>query len=171
MDMLNTWWPVAVAALVVIVVVRRIRGEPLDLKDALASPAILLFLGARAIVAAEPTMIDLAWLAGLSLVSLLFGAARSATTIIEQRDGVFFQRYRWKTFGLMGASLVVGAGLGMLAQQFGLHEEAKPLTFTIGVGLAGEGAITLVRAAQRGAAMPWSSSSATNAISDTMPRR
>ena len=51
--------------------------------------------------------------------------------------------------------MLVGAVLGQLAQQFGMHEAARPLTFTIGVGLAGEGAITLIRAARRGIEMPW----------------
>lgn len=156
MDLLKTWWPLLIVVLLVVVVVRRLRGEPLDLKDAIASPVILLVIGGRAIADVEPTMVDGVWLVLLSLVSLAFGAARSATTVIECRERTFFQRYRWTTFVLLVASLVVGALLGLLAQQFGMHEEARPLTFTIGVGLAGEGGITLLRAARRGVPMPWS---------------
>lgn len=148
MDLLNNYWPVLAGILLAVVVVRRLRGEPLDLKDALASPAILLFLGLRGIAEAHPTSVDLAWLAALSVVSILFGAARSATTVIERRNDQLIQRYRWRTFGLMVGSLVASLGLGLLAQRMGMHEAARPLTFSIGIGLAGESAVTLLRAAR-----------------------
>src|SRR5690625_2207980 len=156
MDLLKNWWPLLAVVVLVVVVVRRIRGEPLDLKDALVTPVILLVIGGRAIADVELTTVDMVWLILLSLVSVCFGAARSATTVIERREDVFVQRYRWTTFVLLIASLVAGAVLGLLAQHLGMHEEARPLTFTIGVGLAGEGGITLIRAARRGAPMPWS---------------
>lgn len=168
MNVLQTWWPLLAIALLAIVVVRRTRGEPLDLKDAVATPVVLLVIGGRAIVDVEPTVADLTWLTILSAVSLCFGAARSATTIIERRGEILVQRYRWTTFALLLGSLVVGAALGLLAQQLGMHEDARPLTFTIGVGLAGEGAITLIRGARRGAPMPWSP---TNASPGTSPSR
>lgn len=158
MDLLRTWWPLLVVVLLVVVVVRRVRGEPLDLKDAIVSPVILLVLGVRSLLEFQPSATDLAWLALLSAVSAGFGALRSASTVIECRDGMFIQRYRWTTFALLVASLVVSAGLGLLAQQLGMHEDARPLTFTIGVGLAAEGAITLLRAVKKGAPVPWSSS-------------
>lgn len=165
MDLLKTWWPVLVVVLLVVVVVRRIRGEPLDLKDATVLPVILLVIGGRAIAEVDLTTVDTVWLTFLSLVSLGFGAARSTTTVIERREGVLFQRYRWTTFVLLVASLVVGAVLGLLAQQFGMHEEARPMTFTIGLGLAGEGAITLLRAARMGAPMPWSQAGGSSDVS------
>jgi len=155
MDMLEKWWPLLVVGLLVVVVARRLRGEPLDLKDAIVSPAILLFLGGRAVFAAHPTAIDLVWLGVLSVIGLGFGAARSATTRIEQRDDVWIQRYRWATIGLMAGSLVVSAGLGYAAQQLGMHPEARPLTLSIGIGLAGESAVTLWRASRRGVPMPY----------------
>lgn len=155
MDVLITWWPLLVLVLLIVLVVRRLRGEPLDLKDAAVTPLILVAIGVHTIVQVSPTALDLLWLVGLSLVSLGFGAARSATIVIERRDEGFFQRYRWSTFALLLASLIVGAGLGMLAQHLGMHEEARPLIFTIGIGLAGEGAITLLRAARLGIPMPW----------------
>lgn len=155
MDMLNTWWPLLVVVLLVVVVVRRVRGEPLDLKDAIASPVIMIVLGVRALTEVEPTVVDVAWVIALSVVSIAFGAARSASTVIEWRGEVVIQRYRWTTFALLVASLVAGAGLGLLAQQFGMHAEARPLTLTIGVGLAGEGLITLVRGRKYGLPMPW----------------
>lgn len=166
MDLLKTWWPLLVVVLLIAVVVRRIRGEPLDLKDAIALPVVLLVVGGRAIADVQLTIIDMVWLTLLSLVSLCFGAARSTTTVIERRGDVFVQRYRWMTFVLLIVSLVVGAALGLLAQHLGMHEEARPLTFTIGLGLAGEGGITLIRAARRGAPMPWSRTAASPKTSD-----
>lgn len=165
MDMLKTWWPVLVVVLLIVVVVRRIRGEPLDLKDAIVLPLVLLVIGGRAIGDIDLTTVDTVWLTLLSVVSVCFGAARSATTVIERREGVFIQRYRWTTFVLLLASLIVGGGLGLLAQQFGMHEGARPLTFTIGLGLAGEGAITLLRAARMGAPMPWSQAGESSDVS------
>lgn len=155
MDLLKQWWPLLVVLLLIVVVVRRLRGEPLDLKDAVVAPVILVFLGGRAVFQAHPTTIDLAWLVGLSLVAVTFGALRSATTVIEYRGDVLVQRYRWQTLALLAVSLLASAGLGMLAVRFGMHESARPLTLSIGLGLAGEGAITLLRAARRGATMPW----------------
>lgn len=155
MNTLIQWWPLLVVVALVAVVVRRTRGEPLDLKDAAVTPLVLLAIGTYTISQVNPTRIDLAWLTALSAVSLGFGAARSTTVVIERRGQGYVQRYRWTTFALLAASLVVGAGLGLLAQRFGMHEAARPLTFTIGVGLAGEGAITLIRAAKRGIEMPW----------------
>src|SRR5690606_29466670 len=130
-------------------------------RDTALSPVILLAIGTRSLLEFDPSAIDLVWLTALSLISLGFGALRAASTVIERRGGQFIQRYRWTTFALMIASLVVCAGLGLLAQRFGMHEEARPLTFTIGIGLAGEGAITLIRAARKGAPVPWSSKGAT----------
>lgn len=156
MDMLKTWWPLLVVLVLVVVVVRRVRGEPLDLKDAVVSPLILLAIGTKTIVEAGPTAIDLVWLTGLSIVSLGFGMARAATTVIERRGAQLVQRYRWTTFALLVASLVAAGGLGLLAQRLGMHEDARPLTFSIGIGLAGEAAMTLLRAARRGAPLPSS---------------
>lgn len=65
------------------------------------------------------------------------------------------QRYRWTTFLLLVGSLVASAVLGAVAQSLGMHEEARPLSFTIGLGLAGEAVITMIRAAKLGAPMPW----------------
>lgn len=155
MSLLNDWWPLLVIAVLIVVVVRRLRGEPLDLKDTVVAPLVLLAIGTKMIIDVSPTPIDLIWLAALSLVGIGFGAARAATIVIERRDGQLIQRYRWTTFALLVASLIVGAALGLVAQQFGMHEEAKPMTFTIGLGLAGEGMVTLLRAARRGAEMPW----------------
>lgn len=155
MSLLYNWWPLLVVIVLVIVVVRRVRGEPLDLKDAVVAPLVFLAIGTKMIIDVEPTPIDLIWLTALSLVGIGFGAARAATIVIERRDGQLIQRYRWTTFALLVASLIVGAVLGLVAQQFGMHEAARPMTFTIGIGLAGEGAITLVRATRRGAEMPW----------------
>ena len=154
--MLFSWWPLLVAVLLVVVVVRRWRGEPLDLKDAVAAPTILLLLGGREILQIQPTTVDIIWLVVLAVVGLLFGAARSASTIIEWRGGRLIQRYRGRTFALLLASLVVGGALGLLAQQLGMHPQARPMPFTIGIGLAGEAVITLLRAARRGVPMPWS---------------
>lgn len=135
MSTLVQWWPLLVIALLAFVVV---RGEPLDLKDALVMPIVLLAIGTNMIIQIAPTTVDLAWLAGLSVISLAFGVARCATIVIECRGYEFVQRYRWTTFALLLASLVVGAALGQLAQHSGMHEGARPLTFTIGLGLAGK---------------------------------
>ena len=155
MDALIQFWPSLVVVLLVVLVVRRTRGEPLDLKDAAVTPVVLLAIGAHMLVQFGPTGVDLVWLAALSAISLGFGAARSATIVIERRGDGYVQRYRWATFALLAASLVIGAGLGQLALHMGMHPEARPLVLTIGVGLAGEGVITLIRAARHGVEMPW----------------
>lgn len=155
MSLLKDWWPLLVIAVLVIVVVRRVRGEPLDLKDAVVAPLVLLAIGTRTIIDVAPTPTDIFWLVALSVVGLGFGAARAATIVIERREGQLIQRYRWTTFALLVASLIAGGVLGLVAHRFGMHEAARPMTFTIGIGLAGEGLITLIRASRRGAVMPW----------------
>ncbi len=154
--MLNQAGPFLVAGVIVVVLVRRMTGEPVDLKDVVASPAILLFLGVRDMADANLTAVDLGWIVGLSVVSVLFGAIRSTTTVFEHRQGRLFQLYRWRTLAWMVGSLVAGACLGWVAHHLGMHDGARPMTFSVGIGLAGEAVVTLLRAYRHGAAMPWS---------------
>lgn len=61
----------------------------------------------------------------------------------------------------------------MLAVRFGMHdmhEEARPLTLSLGLGPAGEGAITLLRANRRGVRMPWTDFSLCHAEDPGGPR-
>jgi len=151
MTTLNQWWPALVVVAVVVVVVRRFRGEPLDLKDAVVAPAVLLFLGGRTLVEIDLTPTDVLWLAITGLVGVATGAVRATTTRLTGPPHALVQHYTWHTLVVWVASLAASGGLGLVAGELGMHEEARPVTLSIGLSLLGEAAVTLWRAHRRGA--------------------
>ena len=151
MTTLNQWWPALVVVAVVVVVVRRFRGEPLDLKDAVVAPAVLLFLGGRTLVEIDLTPTDVLWLVITGFVGVAAGAVRATTTRLTGPPHALVQHYTWRTLVVWVVSLAASGGLGLVAGQLGMHEEARPVTLSIGLSLLGEAAVTLWRARRRGA--------------------
>ncbi len=136
---------------VVVVVVRRFRGEPVDLKDAVVAPAVLLFIGGRTLVDLDLTSTDVLWLALTGAAGVALGGVRGTTTRLSGPPERLVQRYTGRTLAVWGASLVASAGLGWLATQAGMHAEARPVTLSIGFSVLGESAMLLWRAHRAGA--------------------
>ncbi|MFD1933484.1 hypothetical protein ACFSKW_18670 [Nonomuraea mangrovi] len=137
---------VLIVGLVGYVVVRRMIGEPLNARDVYVPPLVLIGLGIHALSAVALTPVDVLWLVISGLVALGFGAMRASTTGLFEREGVLWQRYTWRTLVVWVVSAAASIGVGLLATRFGLHEQARPISLSIGVGLAGEALVTAVRA-------------------------
>ncbi len=66
------------------------------------------------------------------------------------KDGALWQRYPARTDVVWAVSVVVNAGLGLLATSAGMHSDARPVTLSIGVGLLGEALAVGLRALSTG---------------------
>ncbi|WP_181777048.1 DUF1453 domain-containing protein [Amycolatopsis pittospori] len=156
---MRTWLLIALAvAVVVAIVVRRLRGEPLVARDVFGAPAILIGIGVYGLTKLETfTVTDGLWLALGAVAGCGLGAVRAATTKLFERDGVLWLRYTGWTFGVWVLSMVVNFGIGFLATLAGAHPDARPVTLSIGVSLLGEALVMGMRAKTTG--LPYAPSS------------
>ncbi|MFI6291239.1 hypothetical protein ACIBEJ_06600 [Nonomuraea sp. NPDC050790] len=142
-----------VVALVVVVVIRRFRGEPLRARDLYAAPVILVAIGAHTLLKdVRPSGSDLAWVLAGAAAGLLLGALRGLTPRLFVRDGHLWQRYSVWTLVVWVVSAAVNIGLGAAATATGTPEQLRPMTLSIGVGLLGEALTLALRARRAGAA-------------------
>ncbi|MBP2401226.1 DUF1453 domain-containing protein [Streptomyces syringium] len=137
---MNVWVLAALIAVVAIVVVaKRLRGEPLNVRDVFAPPLVLTGLGVWALCKADGlTGTDLVWVVVGCILGIALGALRGATVQVFGKDGVLWQRYTGRTFLVVLGSLAVMAGYGFLAVRLGMHENARPVQLSTGVGFLGE---------------------------------
>lgn len=145
---MHTWVVIAlVVAAVGYTIVRRTIGEPLNARDMFGTPLVLLVVGGYGLSKVpEVTGVDVAWLVVTSLVGLTLGVWRGATVRLMVKDGALWQRYPGRTYLVWVVSLVVNGGLGFLAAHAGMHEDARPMTLSIGVSLLGEAVAVGLRA-------------------------
>ncbi|SHF92807.1 Protein of unknown function [Streptoalloteichus hindustanus] len=135
-----------VAVGVVAVVVKRLRGEPMNLRDLVAPPVIFVGIGVWSLWHAERlTGVDLFWVIAGALLGAALGAVRGTTVRIFVRDEVLWQRYTGWTFLVILGTLVVMAGFGFLSVAMGMHEGARPVQLSIGVGFLGESLVLALR--------------------------
>lgn len=131
--------PVLIIGLVIYTIVRRFRGEPLVAKDLVATPLIMIAIGAYGLTKVTGwTGLDVGWLVLGVVVGLVFGAIRGATSGLFVRDGVLHQRYTWKTLAVWVLGSAVSVALGLAGGQLGVHAETRSYPFSIGIGLLGE---------------------------------
>ncbi|WP_410662887.1 DUF1453 domain-containing protein [Amycolatopsis sp. lyj-84] len=149
---MRTWLLVALAiAVVIAIVVRRLRGEPLVARDVFGAPVILIGIGVYGLTKLDAfTFTDGLWLVLGALVGCGLGVVRAATTKLFERDGVLWLRYTGWTFGVWVLSMAVNFGIGFLAATSGAHPDARPITLSIGVSLLGEALVIGMRAKTTG---------------------
>ncbi|MGW3227258.1 DUF1453 domain-containing protein [Kitasatospora sp. NPDC001095] len=137
---MNGWVHVGlIAAVVVVVVIRRLRGEPLNARDLFAPPVVLTGLGVWALAQRHGLgAADYGWIVAGAALGVALGAVRGATVRVYEREGVLWQRYTGWTFLVAALSLAVMAGFAALAAHFGLAADARPVQLSIGVGFLGE---------------------------------
>lgn len=153
---MQTWMVVvAICAAVGYTVVRRSIGEPLNVRDLFVAPLVLAGAGLYGLKdVPNLTVVDIAWLVVTGLVGLVFGMVRGSTVRLVVRDGALWQRYPARTYGVWVVSLVVNAGLGFVATHAGMHEDARPVMLSIGIGMLGESVAVGLRALTTG--LPFS---------------
>ncbi|RAJ58274.1 hypothetical protein K378_05154 [Streptomyces sp. Amel2xB2] len=145
---MNGWMTTAlIVALVAAVVVKRLRGEPLDARELLGAPVILTGVGAWSVVQASGhlTAADFGWVAAGSVLGLALGAVRGRTVEVFECDGVAWHRYTGRTFLAALGTFALMAAFGYAAVRAGMHEEARPTTLSIGVSYLGEALAVAVR--------------------------
>ncbi|MEU2853386.1 DUF1453 domain-containing protein [Streptomyces syringium] len=137
---MNGWALAALITIVaIIVVIRRLRGEPLNARDLFGAPLVLTGLGIWALCEADGlTGTDLVWVVAGSVLGIALGALRGATVQVFGKEGVLWQRYTGRTFLIALGSLLIMAGYGFLAARLGMHANARPVQLSIGVGFLGE---------------------------------
>ncbi|WP_037718289.1 MULTISPECIES: hypothetical protein [Actinomycetes] len=131
---------------VVVMLVFRLVGEPLNWRDTVAPPVVLIALGVVGVVQFKGlTSTDVWWIGGSCVLGLAFGAARGATIRLYSRKGELWQRYRKSSLALFVLGVAASIGFTVLAVKFGLHEQARPYQLAIGVSFAGEALVLIPR--------------------------
>jgi hypothetical protein len=123
----------------IVIVIKRLAGEPLNGRDLWAAPVILAGIGAYALFQADGLRAgDYAWLAGGSVLGLALGYLRGSFVVVYQKRGFLWQRYRGRTFAAIVGTLVVMFGYNLLADRFGMQPGARPIQLSIGISFIGE---------------------------------
>lgn len=150
---MNGWMTtLAIAALAVALVVKRLYGEPLDARELLGAPLALTAVGVWHVAkeAGGLTGADVAWVAAGGVLGFALGALRGRTVRVFERDGVAWQRYTGRTFLYAVGSFAVTGVFGYLAVRAGMHEAARPVTLSIGVSCLGESMAVALRGLSTG---------------------
>jgi hypothetical protein len=141
-------WLLVIAAAVIVVVIRRAVGEPLDMRDLWVPPVVLTGIGIWILIRAEGLSArDRAWLAGGSLLGIALGHLRGRFVVVFERSGRLWQRYEGRTFAAVAASLVVMLAFGAAATRCGMSPSARPVQLAIGLSFLGEAVAVTRRAA------------------------
>ncbi|MFE4519068.1 DUF1453 domain-containing protein [Kitasatospora sp. NPDC056783] len=141
-----------IAAVAVVVVIRRLRGEPLNARDLFGAPVVLTGLGVWAVARRHGLgAADYGWIVAGAVLGVALGAVRGATIRVYEREGVLWQRYTGRTFLVAALSLAVMAGFAALATHFGLAADARPVQLSVGVGFLGEALVVGCRGLAAGA--------------------
>src|ERR1043165_3291748 len=130
----------------VVVLAFRVVGEPLNWRDLLAPPIVLLVIGVVGVVNFDGlTGTDVAWLIGGCVIGFAFGAVRGTTVKLYEKNGELWQKYTKWSLLLFVLGVVVSGGYGLLAAKLGMHPAARPYQLAIGVSFAGEAAVLFPR--------------------------
>jgi hypothetical protein len=122
----------------IVVVVRRVIGEPVDLRDLWVPPVVLTAIGTWILVRTDGLgAADLAWATGGLMLGFGLGLVRGAFVVVTD-DGGLRQRYTWRTFAALVVTLLVAGGYAVLAGRLGMSPGARPVQLSIGVSFLGE---------------------------------
>lgn len=164
---LNSIVPAAVdLAIIVLLLVTRARGRPLEPARLLAGPLLLIAIG---IGSSTPALHGAAlhgatWhgidylIVGLDLLdSLLVGTIRGFTVRLYQRDGAPWYRYGPVTVALWLLSILIRVGLAVLgaAHHASPLAEGSDLLFMLGLALLCQNVVVVQRYARRQRACGW----------------
>jgi hypothetical protein len=134
-----------IAGIVVVVIVRRFTGQPVQARSAVLPLAITVW-GLIQLRGTHLGAADLAFLAIEMLFAVAVGAARAATIQLYLRDGQLWQRYRWSTLAVWIAAVALRAGLVAAGHLMGVHVVTSSLTFVLGLSFVAEAGVVGYRA-------------------------
>jgi hypothetical protein len=138
-------------ALIAYVLFNKYKGRPVGTpKKLLALPVILIVLGFGDVGHGVLTATDIGFTVVGALSSLVLGAARGFADRLSTRDGVPYVQWSRMSFVLFGLTVlskliidVVGVAAGGTAAAM-----EKSLILSVGLTLAGEGVVLLLRTGQ-----------------------
>ncbi|MFL6072759.1 MAG: hypothetical protein ACJ73S_05110 [Mycobacteriales bacterium] len=140
-----------VAALIVLVVARRLAGEPLRIKQMLIIPVVLAGIGIHQLAGGTITGGMVSYLAVGSVVAAALGLVRGMTVAVYEKNGVVWMRYRPLTIVMWVLSAAVRGGMAMAARGAGVHVPAQTTILLAAVSLAAEAAMVAPKALATGA--------------------
>jgi hypothetical protein len=156
-----------VAVFAVLMVVRRLTGQPVQAKRLFLVPLIMLAVGVYEVVENGSGVPASLWLSIVvtGVLSVGLGMARGATLKLYERDGALWQKYTWVTFAVWAVSFAVRFGVRALIggdaayrtaiTHGGLHGAAgnallMSMLITSGLGFLGEALVVTPRALRLG---------------------
>lgn len=149
---------VAVLAVIVLIIARRLRGRPVHGRRQPIVITVLVLYGAgligQAVSASHPSRLtggDLALLATSAVISLAMGGVRGTTVELFDREGRLHSRYKPLTVVLWLVTLAIRLGIDSGSAHFGAaHLVAQSsLIMMFGLSLAGETIVVRARAARQ----------------------
>jgi hypothetical protein len=154
-----------IAAVLVLVVGQRLKGQPLTSRRLLLLPAIVLVAGLYQSRDSQFSPGTLALLAVSAVITLGLGALRGATVGVYEQNGHLWYRYRWTTIAVWAVAIAVRLGISALAHTSGVVLPAGELMIALGLGLLGEGLVVAPRAYRTGVPFAPRSGSASRSAS------
>jgi membrane protein CcdC involved in cytochrome C biogenesis len=150
----NAVWIVVAAAVLVVVIGRRLAGEPVQAKRVAVLPLILAVVGLYQVAQAPHlSAFDIGVVAVEGLVAVGLGVVRGSTIRVYVRDGHLWQKYTWPTVGVWIGSILVRFGMVGGAVLLGADRSVMQtaVLLTLGLTFAGEGAMIALRGRALGA--------------------
>ncbi|MGC4759405.1 DUF1453 domain-containing protein [Micromonospora trifolii] len=137
---MNGWLLAVIISLaLIIVVVKRLIGEPLNGRDLWVPPIVLTAIGLYTLSKTSGLHADdYAWLAGGSASGLVLGFLRGSFVVVYEKRGFLWQRYRGLTFVALAGTLAVMLGYSLLSDKLGMQPGARPIQLSIGISFIGE---------------------------------
>ncbi|GLY46699.1 DUF1453 domain-containing protein [Lentzea sp. NBRC 102530] len=139
---------VLIAAAIVYVLARRLRGEPAVGKRLLLLPAVLGLIGLT-----QTTPNGLGFLLVSVVLSVAFGVLRGLTIRTYEQHGIVMLRYTATTVVLWVASIAARFAVGFLLAPGGA--QSNGLMLVVGAGLLAEGLVVMSRAVRVGGQVVW----------------
>lgn len=162
---------VVIIAAIGYVLVRRLLGEPVQVKRLLVLPAVLCLVGLVHLTKVPQTALSVVFLVVTAGAGAAIGLGRGLTVRVSERDGAAFLQYTAFTVGLWVASVGVKFGAGFLLGAIDPVAErasSSGLLLTLGIGVLVEGVVVLAKATRSGSRVDWTIRSA--AVADNRPR-
>ncbi|MEU7800414.1 DUF1453 domain-containing protein [Micromonospora arborensis] len=137
---MNSWVLAMIITIALIVIVaKRLIGEPLNGRDLWVPPVVLTAIGLYTLLNTDGLhAFDYAWLAGGSTLGLALGYLRGSFVAVYEKRGFLWQRYRGRTFAAIAGTLVVMLGYSLLSGKLGMQSAARPIQLSIGISFIGE---------------------------------
>ncbi len=142
-----------IAAVLILVIGRRLTGQPLTNSRLLLVPAVMVAIGLYELTTVHLTAGVLTLLGVEAVVGLAFGVVRGLTIRVYPRAGHLWYRYTPLTIGIWVLAIAARVGVGVAAHHWGVDLPGATLLAALGLSLLGEAAIVLPRARRTGVPM------------------